>query len=314
MPTDPLPSWNEGAVKARFVDFVRRVTTEATPDFVPAPDRIAVFDNDGTLWPEQPICIQFVFAFDRLKSLAHVHPELRKTEPFRTVLEGGLNILVTLDANGIIEIIKATQSGMSTEQFSDIVAGWLSTAKDPRFGRFYTDLVYQPMLELLDYLRANEFKSFIVSGTGADFIRVFAEETYRIPPERVVGSTTVVEFRLGESGPMLMKIPEVEVLSDGAGKPMAIDRFIGRRPIFAFGNSDGDKEMLVWTAAGSGPHLVGLLHHTDAKREWAYDRDSEVGRLDKALDLAGVKDWTVVDMATDWNNVFPPPRDAVETG
>ena len=295
------------------MDFVRRVTTEATPDFVPATDRIAVFDNDGTLWPEQPICIQFVFAFERLKSLAHVHSELRTSEPFRTVLEGGLNILMTLGTKDIIEIIKVTQSGMSTEQFSNIVAEWLATAKDPRFGRFYTDLVYQPMLELLDYLRANEFKSFIVSGTGADFIRVFADETYRIPPEQVVGSTTVVEFRLGEAGPILMKIPEVEVLSDGAGKPVAIDRFIGRRPIFAFGNSDGDKEMLVWTAAGSGPRLVGLLHHTDAKREWAYDRDSEVGRLDKALDLAGAKNWTIVDMATDWNTIFPPQY-AVETG
>ena len=242
-----------------------------------------------------------------------MHSELRTSEPFRTVLEGGLNILVTLGAKGIIEIIKVTQSGMSTEQFSNIVAEWLATAKDPRFGRFYTDLVYQPMLELLDYLRVNEFKSFIVSGTGADFIRVFADETYRIPPEQVVGSTTVVEFRLGEAGPMLMKIPEVEVLSDGAGKPVAIDRFIGRRPIFAFGNSDGDKEMLVWTAAGSGPRLVGLLHHTDAKREWAYDRDSEVGRLDKALDLAGAKNWTIVDMATDWNTVFPPQCNAVET-
>ena len=295
------------------MDFVRRVTTEATPDFVPATDRIAVFDNDGTLWPEQPICIQFVFAFERLKSLAHVHSELRTSEPFRTVLEGGLNILMTLGTKDIIEIIKVTQSGMSTEQFSNIVAEWLATARDPRFGRFYTDLVYQPMLELLDYLRVNEFKSFIVSGTGADFIRVFADETYRIPPEQVVGSTTVVEFRLGEAGPMLMKIPEVEVLSDGAGKPVAIDRFIGRRPIFAFGNSDGDKEMLVWTAGGPGPRLVGLLHHTDAKREWAYDRDSEVGRLDKALDLAGAKNWTIVDMATDWNTVFPPQY-AVETG
>lgn len=309
MPTDPLPSWNEGAVKARFVDFVRRVTTEATPDFVPAPDRIAVFDNDGTLWPEQPICIQFVFAFDRLKSLAHVHPELRKTEPFRTVLEGGLNILVTLDANGIIEIIKATQSGMSTEQFSGIVAEWLETAKDPRFGRIYTDLVYQPMLELLEYLRANDFKIFIVSGTGADFIRVFAEKTYRIPPEQVVGSTSVAEFTVGEAGPVLMKTAEVEVLNDGPGKPEAIDRFIGRRPIFAFGNSDGDKEMLEWTAAGPGVRFVGLLHHTDAEREWAYDRDLKVGRLDKALELARAKDWTIVDMAADWNIVFPFQRD-----
>jgi phosphoglycolate phosphatase-like HAD superfamily hydrolase len=182
VPVDPLPSWNEGAAKAGLVDFVRRVTTEATPDFVPATDRIAVFDNDGTLWPEQPICIQFVFAFERLKSLAHVHSELRTSEPFRTVLEGGLNTLMTLGRKDIIEIIKVTQSGMSTEQFSNIVAEWLATAKDPRFGRFYSDLVYQPMLELLDYLRVNDFKSFIVSGTGADFIRVFADETYRIPP------------------------------------------------------------------------------------------------------------------------------------
>lgn len=314
MPADTLPSWNNGATKSRLVDFVKRVTTEAAPDFVPATDRIAIFDNDGTLWPEQPTCIQFIFAFDRLSSLAHAHPELKKTEPFQTVLKGGLNILATLDADRIIDIIKTTQSGMSTEQFSTIVAEWLATAKDPRFGRVYTDLVYQPMLELLDYLRANEFKSFIVSGTGADFIRVFAEETYRIPPEQVVGSMTVAEFRLGKDGPMLMKIPEVEVLSDGAGKPVAIDRFIGRRPVFAFGNSDGDKEMLAWTAAGSRARLVGLLHHTDAEREWAYDRDSKVGRLDKALDLADAKNWVIVDMATDWNTVFPFPRDTAGTG
>ena len=218
-----------------------------------------------------------------------------------------------LDADGIIEIIKATHSGMSTEQFSGIVAEWLATAKDPRFGRVYTDLVYQPMLELLDYLGANEFKIFIVSGNGADFIRVFAEKTYRIPPERVVGSTTVAKFRVGTAGPMLMKMPEVEVLSDGPGKPEAIERFIGRRPIFAFGNSDGDKELLEWTAAGPGVRFVGLLHHTDAEREWAYDRDLKVGRLDKALELARAKDWTIVDMAADWNIVFPFQRDTAGT-
>jgi phosphoserine phosphatase len=287
------------------MDFVKRITREATSDFVPAADRIATFDNDGTLWPEQPTCIQFVFAFDRLKSLAQVHPELRDTEPFQTVIEGGLNVLVTLDVDVIIQILKATQSGMSTEQFSQIVAEWLTIARDPRFGRVYTRLIYQPMLELLDYLRANEFKSFIVSGTGADFIRVFAEETYRIPPEQVIGSTMLTELRLEGAGPLLMKKPEVEVLSDGAGKPVAIDRFIGRRPIFAFGNSDGDKEMLEWTIAGSGPRLVALLHHTDEKREWAYDRHATVGRLDNALDLAGANDWTIVDMATDWKTVFP---------
>jgi len=313
VPTDPLPSWNKGAARARLVDFVKRVATNGAPDLVPLGERIAVFDNDGTLWPEQPNCIQFSFAFDRLKSLAHVNPDLKQAEPFRTVLEGGLDRLATLDADGIIEIIKATQSGMSTEQFSGIVAEWLDTAKDPRFGRVYTDLVYQPMLELLDYLGANEFKIFIVSGNGADFIRVFAEEAYRIPPEQVVGSNTVAEFRVGKAGPVLMKMPEVEVLSDGPGKPEAIERFIGRRPIFAFGNSDGDREMLEWTAAGSGVRFVGLLHHTDAEREWAYDRDLKVGCLDKALELARAKDWTIVDMAADWNIVFPFQRDTAET-
>ena len=292
------------------MDFVRRVTTDGTPDLVSPGERIAVFDNDGTLWPEQKNCIQFIFAFDRLKSLAHANPNLRKTEPFRTALEGGLD---RLDADGIIEIIKATHSGMSTEQFSGVVVEWLATAKEPRFGRVYTDLVYQPMLELLDYLAANEFKSFIVSGNGADFIRVFAEETYRIPPEQVVGSTTVTEFRVGKAGPVLMKMPQVEVLSDGPGKPEAIERFIGRRPIFAFGNSDGDKELLEWTAAGPGVRFVGLLHHTDAEREWAYDRHLKVGRLDKALDLAREKDWTIVDMAADWNIVFPFQRDTAGT-
>ena len=286
------------------MDFVKRVTTDGALDLVPPGDRIAVFDNDGTLWPEQPNCIQFIFTFDRLNSLVHVNPDLRKAETFRTVLEGGLDRLATLDEAGIIEIIKATQSGMSTEQFSGIVANWLDTAKDPRFGRIYTDLVYQPMLELIDYLGANEFKVFIVSGNGADFIRVFASQTYRIPSERVVGSTTAVEFRVGSAGPLLMKMPEVEVLHDGPGKPEAIERFIGRRPIFAFGNSDGDKEMLEWTAAGSGVRFVGLLHHTDAEREWAYDHD--------LLELAGAQDWTIVDMAADWNIVFPFQR--VTTG
>jgi phosphoglycolate phosphatase-like HAD superfamily hydrolase len=308
VPADPLPSWNEGAAKSRLVAFVKRVTEHGTVDFVPPSDRIAAFDNDGTLWPEQPNCIQFIFVVDRLKSLAEMDPALRRTEPFRTVLDGGLDGLATLTEEEIFEIIKTTQSGMSTERFSGIVAEWLRAARDPRFGCVYTDLAYQPMLELLDYLRANAFKSFIVSGTGADFIRVFAEETYRIPPEQVVGSTTATEFRLGESGPALIKIPQLEVLPDGPGKPVAIDRFIGRRPILAFGNSDGDQEMLQWTAAGPGACFVGLLHHTDAEREWAYDRASKVGRLDKALDLADAKDWTVVDMKNDWKIIFAKER------
>jgi phosphoglycolate phosphatase-like HAD superfamily hydrolase len=294
------------------MDFVKRVTTEGTPNFVPEADRIAIFDNDGTLWPEQPICIQFIFAFDRLKSLTRIRPELRQIEPFLSVMEGGLNAMTTLDATEIVEIIKVAQSGMSTEQFSSIVAEWLAVAKDLRFGRVYTELAYQPMLELLDYLRLNRFKSFIVSGAGADFIRVFAERTYRIPPEQVLGSTTLSELRWGKDGPMLMKIPQVDVLDEGPGKPPAIDRFIGRRPIFAFGNSDGDKEVLQWTAAHPLTGFVGLLHHTDAEREWAYDRDSNVGRLNEALDLACANQWTIVDMARDWNTVFTPER-ATET-
>jgi hypothetical protein len=221
------------------------------------------------------------------------------------VLEGGLDRVATLDEAAIIEIIKATHSGMSTEHFSGIVANWLDTAKDPRFDRIYRNLVYQPMLELIDYLGANEFKVFIVSGNGADFIRVFADQTYRIPPERVVGSTTVVEFTVGKAGPLLMKMPEIEVLRDGPGKPEAIERFIGRRPIFAFGNSEGDREMLEWTAAGFGVRFVGLLHHSDAKREWAYGQD--------LLELARAQDWTIVDMAADWNIVFPVERDTAET-
>jgi phosphoglycolate phosphatase-like HAD superfamily hydrolase len=305
VPADPLPSWNEGAAKARLLDFVKRITTDETMDFVPPSDRIATFDSDGTLWPEQPNCIQFIFVFDRLRSLAQENPDMKRTQLFRMVLDDGLDSLATLDEEGIIEIIKATQSGMSTEQFSSIVAEWLETAKDPRFNRVYTDLSYQPMLELINYLRANEFKSFIVTGAGADFIRVLADKTYHIPPEQVVGSTTAAEFRLGRRGPVLMKRPDVEVLRDGPGKPVAIERFIGRRPILAFGNSDGDKEMLQWTAAGSGACFVGLLHHTDAEREWAYDRDSKVGHLDTALTLACEKDWTIVDLKNDWKIVFP---------
>jgi phosphoglycolate phosphatase-like HAD superfamily hydrolase len=309
--TDPLPSWNEGTAKARLVDFVERVTGHGTADFVPPSDRIAAFDNDGTLWPEQPNCIQFIFVVDRLKSLAQVNPALTRTEPFRTVLAGGLDGLAKLGEEEIIEIIKTTQSGMTTEQFSAIVAEWLGTARHPRFGCLYTELAYRPMLELLDYLAANKFKVFIVSGNGADFIRIFSEETYLIPPEQIVGSTTVTELRVGKAGPVLLKMPQVDVVSDGPGKPQAIDRFIGRRPIFAFGNSDGDKEMLEWTAAGAGARFVGLLHHTDAEREWAYDRNSKVGRLDKALEMAREKDWAIVNMAADWNVVFPFQRDSV---
>ena len=305
MSDDPLASWNHGSTKATLLDFVARVTKEGTADFVPPEERIATFDNDGTLWPEQPMYIQFVFAFDRVKALVPEHPEWKTTQPFQAVLEGDVKALAAPGEKGLVEIIAATHSGMTTDQFNTIVANWLATTKDKRFQRVYTELVYQPMLELLAYLRANDFKTFIVSGAGQDFIRVFADKTYRVPPEQVVGSTSASEFQVWDASPVLMKLPKIDGVDDGPGKPVAIDKFIGRRPIFAFGNSDGDKEMLEWTAAGDGLRFMGLVHHTDANREWAYDRKSDVGRLDKALDEANARGWTVVDMKRDWNVIFP---------
>jgi hypothetical protein len=308
MSDDPLASWADGPTKTAILDFIARVTKEGAANFVPPEERIATFDNDGTLWPEQPMYIQFVFAFDRLRVLAPEHPEWKTTQPFQAVLEGDVKALAAPGEKGLIEIITATHSGMTTDQFNTIVDDWLATTKDKRFKRVYTELVYQPMLELLDYLRANEFKTFIVSGAGQDFIRVFADKTYCVPPEQVVGSTSALEFQVWDAGPVLMKLPKIDGVDDGPGKPVAIDRFIGRRPIFAFGNSDGDKEMLGWTAAGLGLRFMGLVHHTDADREWAYDRNSDVGRLDKALDEANARGWTVVDMKSDWNVIFPPGK------
>ena len=305
MSNDPLKSWSNGFTKSGILNFVSRVTAEGTRDFVPHAKRIAVFDNDGTLWPEQPTYIQFVFAFDRVKALVPEHREWRTRQPFQAVLEGNVEALVALDEKGLREIITATHSGMTTDEFSAIVTDWLATTKDKRFKRFYTELVYQPMLELLAYLQINGFKTFIVSGAGQDFIRVFADKTYCVPPEQVVGSTTATQFQVQNLRPVLLKMPSVEPVEDGPGKPVAINRFIGQRPIFAFGNSDGDKEMLEWTGAGIGLRFMGIVHHTDADREWAYDRQSDVGRLDKVLDEANAKGWTVVDMKRDWNVVFP---------
>jgi hypothetical protein len=306
MPDDPLSSWSDGSTKSVILNFISRVTKEGTPDFVPPAERIAAFDNDGTLWPEQPTYIQFAFAFDRVKTLVPKHPEWRMTQPFQAVLEGSVKALASLGKKELSEIITATHSGVTTDQFNSIVAEWLATTKDTRFKRLYTELVYQPMLELLAYLRANDFKNFIVSGAGQDFIRVFAGKTYCVPPEQVVGSTTTTELQVRDASPILFKLPSIESVDEGPGKPVAINRFIGRRPIFVFGNSDGDKEMLEWTAAGDGLRFMGLVHHTDANREWAYDRKSDVGRLDKALDEANTKGWTVVDMRSDWKVIFPP--------
>jgi phosphoglycolate phosphatase-like HAD superfamily hydrolase len=303
---DPLPSWNEGAAKAAIVEFVDRVTDEDGPDFVPAPERIATFDNDGTLWAEQPLYFQFAFALDRVKALAPEHPEWRDTQPFKAALEGDREALAASGEKGLLQVVMASHTGITTEEFSSIVAEWLATARHPRFDRPYTDLTYQPMLELLAYLRDQGFKTFIVSGGGIEFMRVFTEPVYGIPPEQVVGSSGVVQFEMSPDGePVLLKEAEIEFVDDGPGKPVGINRFIGRRPIMAFGNSDGDLQMLQWTTAGDGPRFGLIVHHTDAEREWAYDRDSHIGRLDKALDAAGPAGWVVVSMKDDWNTIFP---------
>lgn len=302
---DPLPSWNDGPVKQAILDFVKRVTVEGAADFVPVPERIAVFDNDGTLWAEQPIYFQFAFAVDRVTALAPEHPEWKTQEPFKSLLAGDLKGLAASGEKGLLEIMAVSHTGMTTESFTKTVTDWLAGAQHPRFKRPYTDLVYQPMLELTSFLRAQGFKTFIVSGGGIEFMRPWTEKIYGIPPEQVVGSSGVVKFEMGADGtPVLMKEAKVEFIDDGPGKPVGINHFIGRRPVFAFGNSDGDQQMLEWTAAGAGARFMGLVHHTDAEREWAYDRQSHIGKLDKALDEANAKGWTVADMKRDWKRIF----------
>ena len=302
---DPLPSWNEGASKQAITQFVERVTTTGGSSFVPLAQRIAVFDNDGTLWSEQPIYFQLAFALDRVKELAPLHPEWKDQQPFKGVLEGDLKTVLAGGEHAVLELVLATHAGITTEEFSQTVKDWLATAKHPKTGHPYTDMVYQPMLELLAYLRANGFKTYIVSGGGIEFMRPWTETIYGIPPEQVIGSSIKTKFELREGTPVLVRLPEINFIDDKAGKPVGINQHIGRRPIAAFGNSDGDLQMLQWTTAGSGTRLACLVHHTDADREWAYDRSSSIGRLDKALDEAQAKGWTVVDMKRDWKLVFP---------
>ena len=303
---DPLPSWNDGAAKRAITDFVARVTTQGGPDFVPIDQRIATFDNDGTLWTEQPFYFQVAFALDRIKALAPRHPEWRTTQPFKGVLEGDIETLAAFGEKGLLEVMAATHAGMTTEEFSKIVLDWIASARHPRFNRPYTDLVYQPMIELLAHMRAHGFKTFIVSGGGIEFMRPWTEKIYGIPPEQVVGSSGVTKFQLEPDGkPVLLKEAKVEFIDDGPGKAVGINRFIGRRPIFAFGNSDGDQQMLEWTAAGTGARFMALVHHTDAEREYAYDRKSHIGRLDKAWDEAVRRGWLVVDMKQDWKVIYP---------
>jgi phosphoglycolate phosphatase-like HAD superfamily hydrolase len=303
---DGLPSWNDGPVKRSILDFIARTTALGGPEFVPVPERIACFDNDGTLWTEQPIYVQIAFAADRVKAMAPQHPEWRTLEPFRSMLADDRAALAALGEKGFLEIIAATHTGLTTEEFAKAVADWLATARHPRFQRPYTELVYQPMLELLALLRAHQFKTFIVSGGGIEFMRPWTERVYGIPPEQVVGSSGVTRYELRPDGtPVLMKEPKVQFIDDGPGKAEGINQFIGRRPVFAFGNSDGDQQMLEWTAAGSGARFMGLVHHTDAVREYAYDRPSLVGQLHKAWDEARRRNWTIVDMKRDWKVIYP---------
>jgi phosphoglycolate phosphatase-like HAD superfamily hydrolase len=302
---DPLPSWNDGAAKQAIVSFVEKVTREGSSDFVRPEERIATFDNDGTLWAEQPIYFQFQFALDRVKVLAPQHPEWKKQQPFAAVLSGDKKALLASGQKGLMQIMAASHSGMSTEEFAKMVAQWFATARHPRFNRPYTDLVYQPMLELLAYLRANGFKTFIVSGGGVEFMRVFTNKSYGIPPEQVLGSSAVTRYQFATDGkPELLREAKVLFIDDGPGKAEGINTFIGRRPIAAFGNSDGDQQMLEWTTAGNGARFALLVHHDDAEREWAYDRKSSIGKLDKAWDEAVAKGWTVVSMKDDWKRVF----------
>jgi hypothetical protein len=302
---EPLPSWNEKQAKRAIVDFVQRVTSDGGPDFVPMQKRIAVFDNDGTLWIEKPMYVQLAFALDRLKALALTHPEWKDKQPFKAALEGDLKTVAAGGEHALLELIMATHAGMTTDAFARVVKDWLATAKHPRFYRPYTELVYQPMLELLTYLRANGFKTYIVSGGGIEFMRPWTEKVYGIPPEQVIGSSIKTRFELSDGKPVLVRLPEINFIDDKAGKPVGIHMHIGRRPIAAFGNSDGDLQMNQWTTAGSGARFGLIVHHTDAEREYAYDRQSSVGRLDKALETAKRQGWTVVDMKQDWKRIFP---------
>ena len=302
---DPLPSWNDGVAKQQIIAFVSAVTDPDNPEFVPAPERIATFDNDGTLWSEKPVYFQLLFAIDRIKALAPEHPEWQQQQPFKAVLDNDMDALADSGKKGLLELVMASHSGMTTAEFSAIVKDWLATARHPRFKRPYNELVYQPMLELLQYLRANGFQTWITSGGGIEFMRPWVEAVYGIPPEQVIGSSIKTQFEMRDSGPVLVREAEIDFIDDKEGKPVAINKFIGRRPIASFGNSDGDLQMLQWTAAGDGARFMLLVHHTDGQREWAYDKDGHVGRLDKALTEAQENGWTVVDMKQDWKRIYP---------
>jgi hypothetical protein len=304
--SDPLPSWNDGATKQAIVSFVQKVTDPQGDGYVEPDDRIATFDNDGTLWGERPMYVQLAFVLYRVKALAPEHPEWKDKQPFKAALEGDMKTLAASGKKGILELMMATHAGMSPAEFQTIASDWLATAKDQRFERGYTGLVYQPMLELLSYLRDKGFTTYIVSGGGIEFLRNFSEPVYGIPPAQVVGSSIKTKYEVVDGVPTLVRLPEMNFIDDKDGKPIGINQHIGQRPIAAFGNSDGDFQMLDWTTSGEGPRLGLIVHHTDAEREYAYDRDSSFGHLDKALVAAPDKGWVVVDMKNDWEEIFLP--------
>lgn len=305
---DPLPSWNDGDSKQALLAFVEKTTRPGSSDFVPEPERIAVFDNDGTLWAEQPLYVQVRFALDRVKALAPEHPDWKRKQPFKKLLSTPGHEHVAVTESELLEVVMAAHAGMTTDEFERIVADWLATARHPQTGRLYTEMVYQPMLELLSFLRAHGYLAFIASGGGIEFMRVFGERVYGIPPERVIGSSIETQYEVIEGKPVIVRLPKVRFVDDKAGKPVGIQTHIGRRPVMAFGNSDGDFQMLEWTTSGTGPRFGLVVRHDDAAREWAYDRESPVGRLDRALEEAPARGWTVVSMKRDWKQIYPDAK------
>ncbi|UTV29654.1 HAD family hydrolase [Photobacterium atrarenae] len=304
--TDPLPSWHDSAVKKQIIEFVTQTTTPGSDDFIAVADRIATFDNDCTLWSEKPIYLQVYFAMDRVKAMADQHPEWKTTEPFASTLKGDVEALSAQGLDGIMKLVMASHGNMTTEAFHQAVRDWLKTAKHPTTGKPYTDMVYQPMLELLDYLRENDYQPFIISGGGIEFMRVWAPEVYQIPTENIVGTTLKTEYKIIDGKPAIQRLSELDFVNDKSVKPVTIQNYIGKRPVMAFGNSDGDMQMLQWTKAGPGPRLSLIIHHTDDKREWAYDKDSSVGRLDKSFEVGQKEGWLFVDMKNDWKTIYKP--------
>jgi phosphoglycolate phosphatase-like HAD superfamily hydrolase len=305
---DPLPSWNDTASRRAIVEFVGRVTKDGGPDFVPVDERIATFDNDGTLWSEKPVPFQVMFTFDRVKAMAPQHPEWKTKMPFAALLKGDMAGVAASGERGVLELLAATHTGMTTDEFSQAVTDWIATARHPQTKKLYTEMVYQPMLELLTYLRASGFKTYIVSGGGVEFMRPWTERVYGIPPEQVVGSSGKLKLEMRDGRPVLLKLAAIDLIDDKEGKPVGIQTRIGRRPIAAFGNSDGDLQMLEWATAGPGARLALFVHHDDAAREFAYDRDDKLQKFSVGWDEALARKWTVVSMKDDWQTIFPPVK------